>query len=138
MGLNRRFLESDLSKKFCKLLQYHGHVQRIESLTGSGIPDVNLCIGGRELWIELKRADTYIIKPSQLLWIHRRNTHGGAALIVIGSQLQATAYAVVGDEVAIANDRHRLVPLITFELDAKGVKEFVDWISKSGYRVAQN
>lgn len=43
-------------QKFWQLIKDHvpGHVIRVESVVGSGVPDVNYCHQGNEMWLELK------------------------------------------------------------------------------------
>lgn len=59
------------------------HVQCIESSTGNGIPDVNLCAHGLEIWLELKAGTPQPkLRPEQLAWLTRRNTAGGRAYVL--------------------------------------------------------
>jgi hypothetical protein len=64
------------------------HFQRIETMTGAGIPDVNGCAHGRELWLEGKVARycrtqeggdalCFTIRRSQLAWMTKRRQAGG-------------------------------------------------------------
>jgi hypothetical protein len=59
------------------------HWQRIESgATASGIPDVNGCFEGREIWVELKvvRGNQIGLRPMQRAWLYTRASHGGRML----------------------------------------------------------
>lgn len=61
------------------------HIQAIESeATGAGIPDLNLCKGGKEIWVELKSGPLTksSIKPGQFIWHIKRNQAGGTTWIV--------------------------------------------------------
>ena len=51
---------------------------RIESYTEQGIPDVNACYNGKELWLELKcnTAKNLGLSKYQIVWIMRRVKHG--------------------------------------------------------------
>ena len=69
-----------------------GHFQRLESWTGTGIFDVNLCLNGIESWIECKEAkdvmrDTTKIKckvqRSQIPWETRRRQCGGRTYVAL-------------------------------------------------------
>jgi Holliday junction resolvase len=63
----------------------HVHWQSIETGgTGRGIPDLNACRDGREVWIELKRIDGWRInfRPEQVAWIERRTRVGGRVLVL--------------------------------------------------------
>lgn len=59
------------------------HAQTVETTTGRGIPDVNLCTPLGEVWIEFK-ADRIRphLRPEQYAWIMRRNFCGGAAVVL--------------------------------------------------------
>ena len=52
--------------------------QRVESI-GSGIPDVNLCVQGLDVWIELKvyTGGRTLLRKEQVAWGIRRAIHGG-------------------------------------------------------------
>ena len=72
-------------KDWFKALYPGSHLQNIESRsTGNGIPDTNLCKGGREIWVELKSGhlSTSSIKPGQYIWHIKRNQAGGTTWIV--------------------------------------------------------
>lgn len=60
------------------------HFTRIESHTEQGIPDVNACYNGKEVWIELKanlHKDLGLSKY-QIVWIRKRTMHGGKVFIM--------------------------------------------------------
>lgn len=67
--------------------------QRIETMAGAGVPDVNVCARGVEAWLELKvmryrRASfrsmvlSFQLRKAQLAWLVRRNRAGGRAWVV--------------------------------------------------------
>ena len=63
-----------------------GHVQRIETTIGCGIPDVNACYLGIEAWIELKIVDPVIgilVRTAQWSWHNRRMFHGGSKKCIL-------------------------------------------------------
>ena len=88
-------------QKFWNLIKDHipGHVQRIESVVGVGVPDVNYSYEGRETWIELKaniglnfattgdklelldHIHKWKIRLSQFMWHYARYKSGGRVLI---------------------------------------------------------
>lgn len=71
--------------KWFKGLYPNDHIQSIESeATAAGIPDINACKGGKEVWIELKSGtlSTNSIKPGQFVWHIKRNQAGGTTWIV--------------------------------------------------------
>jgi len=60
------------------------HFTRIESYTENGIPDVNACCNGKEIWIELK-ANTHKdlgLSKWQKVWIAKRIKAGGTVFIM--------------------------------------------------------
>lgn len=57
--------------------------QRIESaMTGSGIPDLNGCINGKEFWLELKIGKVPRVEPQQIAWHTRAEAKGRNAFIL--------------------------------------------------------
>ena len=78
-----------LEKRLWGLLKSHlpkdcDH-QRIETgSTGRGIPDVNLCWVGKEIWVELKivKGTKVDIMPEQCAWHYRRTRAGGTTWIL--------------------------------------------------------
>ncbi|QIW86577.1 hypothetical protein AMA2_18 [Achromobacter phage AMA2] len=89
------------------------HIQRIESSTGLGIPDVEACLkiwpSSFSFWIELKavarpaRSSTPIkhnITAEQIAW-HRNRYHAGGTsyvLLQIGSGRESKKYLIPGSE----------------------------------------
>lgn len=79
------------------------HWQRFEDKFGHGIPDLNICVDGREVWIELKQLDRLPVRDTtrvrvglrsdQALWLRRRIKSGGRAFVV----------AKIGREIYIFN-----------------------------------
>lgn len=74
--------------KFYNKIKDHlpGHVQRIESSSGSGVPDVNGCCNGQgEYWLELKIVLEHrgvVLRKEQYAWGMRRNNSGGRVLVI--------------------------------------------------------
>lgn len=73
-------------RKFYDQIRAHlpGHTQRIESSTGSGIPDLNGCFRGVEYWVEFKVAMSgeTILRKEQYAWGMRRACASGGVWIV--------------------------------------------------------
>lgn len=111
-------LEKELWQKCrtgIKALRWAGHhvdVQRIENAATSGHPDVEGCIDGGQLWIELKscsrpvRPDTPIRpkkRQSQDIW-HRQRTDAGCRfhwiLIQVGEARDGVLYLIPGEHYA--------------------------------------
>ena len=67
-------------------LPKEAHFQRIETGgTGKGVPDVNYCHKGKEIWIELKSIEGLksTLTPFQIAWIYNRYQSGGNAFILM-------------------------------------------------------
>lgn len=75
--------ERNLAKWVLAALPPNCHAQRVEAVTGRGIPDLNLCLNGREWWLELK-ADHRLpkLRPEQFAWLHRRHRAGGRCGVI--------------------------------------------------------
>lgn len=77
--------ESQFKTSFCDMLRKTCDVTTIESSTGRGIPDVNICHRGIEVWTELKifTAGRVLLRPEQYAWGMRRSvSHGGRVFVV--------------------------------------------------------
>lgn len=65
-----------------------GHAERIENAVGKGTPDVNICFGGVELWLELKILDDKgqfrknDPRPEQVIWHVKRQDAGGHCFLL--------------------------------------------------------
>jgi len=68
------------------------HFTRIESYTENGIPDVNACLNGKEIWIELKANTSKDLGLSkwQRVWIAKRIKVGGTVFIMNRPQKELT------------------------------------------------
>ena len=57
---------------------------RVETSTMGGMPDVNVCEFGVEIWVELKvfMAGRVLIRKEQNSWFHRRLQAGGKVFII--------------------------------------------------------
>lgn len=57
---------------------------RIETTTMGGMPDLNVCCRGIEVWIELKCfvGGRVLLRPQQNAWLHRRAWSGGRCYVV--------------------------------------------------------
>lgn len=84
-----------LWQKFRAALGGKAHLQRIESFTAAGIPDVEYCCDGESGWIELKygkipaKGGTAVFKsqrgltPEQIEWLLCRRCNGGRAWVLV-------------------------------------------------------
>ena len=70
-------------KKFQKWLQSKipGHWQNLEALNSPGLPDVNVCYRGVEVWLELKGEKVWL-RRHQYAWGMRRAKVGGRCFIL--------------------------------------------------------
>lgn len=71
--------------KWFKDLYPLGHIQLIESeATSAGVPDINICKDGKEIWVELKSGylSKNSIKPGQYIWHIKRQQANGVTWIV--------------------------------------------------------
>lgn len=68
------------------------HPQRIENTAGSGVPDINCCLGGREIWIECK-INQPLLRPFQWAWINRRVNVGGKVFVIVERETCFLIYA---------------------------------------------
>jgi len=93
------------------------HWSRIENVAGSGIPDLNGCLNGKEVWIELKmfRGNRITLRSSQLVWMTKR-------LRVLGD---VVVMARKDDEIWLINGRQVVEmtsdPVISKSTDDKSV-----------------
>ena len=97
------------------------HFTRIESYTENGIPDVNACLNGKEIWIELKANPSKDLGLSkwQRVWIAKRIKAGGTVFIMNRPQKELTLKIYSGSLV-LEPRTSGYEPLIA-------VKEPIDW-----------
>lgn len=73
-------------QKFYQQIKQHlpGHVQRLESSAGSGVPDLTICHRGVEVWAELKcdLDGMILLRREQYAWGMRRSTAGGRVWVI--------------------------------------------------------
>lgn len=79
--------EANFKKWFIENLPPGWHGQTIETTTGRGIPDVNLCgsANGKtvEFWLELKAAHPRpLLRPEQFAWMMKRSACGGRVAVL--------------------------------------------------------
>lgn len=112
-----------------KALAWQGHkidVQRVENSAVSGHPDVEGCIDGGQLWVELKSCERPVrestpirpkCRPSQSIWHNKRTSAGSRihwVLIQVGEDRGGILYLIPGshyDEVAHGATEARLAEL---------------------------
>lgn len=113
---------------FSKLVKSHlpvgAHWQRIETgSTGTGIPDVNICLNGKEVWVELKliKGKRVDLAPTQVAWHMKRAKAGGITWILARHTYDGVRIGK-GDKIYLWKGLH-----------AKTIKE--DGIASGGYSV---
>lgn len=80
---------------------YGWHVSHVESpITSPGIPDLNICHGQSDLWIELKvrKRGGVHMRPPQRLWHRRRAEAGGRSYVL--AYIDGSLYLHRGDAAA--------------------------------------
>ena len=81
------------------------HIQRIETLTGRGVPDVEVCFRGRLFWLELKAGTSDpLLRPEQYAWIRRRHRCGGGVAVLL--------YNAKGYQLWTNPSKWQIVPII--------------------------
>tara|TARA_A100001515_G_scaffold71781_2_gene57173 strand:+ start:1069 stop:1452 length:384 start_codon:yes stop_codon:yes gene_type:complete len=98
--------ESLLWKQLRDSTQGKIHWQRIESgITASGIPDLNGCSQGKEVWIELKvvKGNQIGLRPMQKAWLYRRAEAGGNCFVLAKKDKTIKLYSIAADIKQIEN-----------------------------------
>jgi hypothetical protein len=92
-----------------------GHIIRVENPAHPGTPDINGCIRGVEIWMELKQVPalpkrdttpvfTGALRPEQVLWHTLRWKAGGRSYIVAYVEEQDLIYTIEGEYAKEFND----------------------------------
>jgi hypothetical protein len=63
-----------------------GDYMRVENITMQGVPDINCCWEGNEIWIESKiyypKHKSPLLEPEQYAWGTRRTMNGGTVWVL--------------------------------------------------------
>lgn len=119
-------------KKGGKQFRSRLHMNRVENMVLSGMPDVEGCLDDQQFWIELKceprpaRSTTLVkahFRPAQIPWMKRRLKAGGlvSVLLQVGSGHDAARYLVHSgraDEMASGLTETELLRLAYARADA--------------------
>lgn len=75
------------------------HAQRIETSTTPGVPDINLIIKEREVWMEVKanqrtKEGKVRIRKEQFAWMRRRASLGGICVVMDKDEVFWTLWTV--------------------------------------------
>lgn len=59
-------------------------IMKVQATTMSGVPDLNACRDGVEVWIEMKLVTSkgVLLRPEQWAWGHRRSAFGGRVFVM--------------------------------------------------------
>ena len=93
----RKKLENTFKKHLVNtVLRGRADIQSIEDKFTSGIPDLNLCADGQEVWVELKIIDEWPVRPTttlgskldhltkeQIVWMRKRKKYGGHVFLFL-------------------------------------------------------
>lgn len=68
--------------------------------TGRGVPDSNVCIEGRERWLEYKVTAGWAVplRPEQVGWLLRRERHGGVTFVCVRRVCEPGRRRLAADE----------------------------------------
>lgn len=123
-------------KKLKKMLP-SGHIVRVENPAHPGTPDLNVCIQGVEIWMELKQEKslpkrettpvfTGALRPDQILWHTLRHRAGGRSYIVAYVEDLNLIYTIEGKHAREFNSMPKA------QLDELNLPLETVWTSKTG------
>jgi hypothetical protein len=111
-------------------LFFDAHVQRIETSTGSGVPDMNICWYGIEFWAESKvetPGGNILLRPFQWAWMKKRQNAGGKVILLAERNqdrpAQVSMWAVANINVAVHGAHLKVIttPLATIIRNQAGI-----------------
>lgn len=117
-----------LTKQFYETFDKHITVQRIETITGNGVPDLLVLTKDTTYLIESKFQTTRL-RPEQQAWQIKANTIPTNAVVVTLSAYPKTKRLVVQqyNDISITDDGIYPVVDTEFTLDNEGFKEFINY-----------
>ena len=119
-----------LTKQFYETFDGNITVQRIETTTGNGVPDLLVLTENQTYLIESK-FETTRLRPEQQAWQIKANSIPTDALVVTLSAYPKTKRLVVQqfNEISITVDG--IFPVVDreFVLDNEGFKEFINYFN---------
>ena len=121
-----------LTKQFYETFDGNITVQRIETTTGNGVPDLLVLTENQTYLIESKFQTTKL-RPEQQAWQIKANSIPTDALVVTLSAYPKTKRLVVQqfNEISITVDGIHPVIDREFVLDNEGFKEFINYFNAS-------
>ena len=78
-------IDDGLRSLFVKNMQDADSVSVETGLTALGVPDLNMCMLGQDVWVEMKATSGWSVtlRPEQIAWAERRIRHGGAVFLAV-------------------------------------------------------
>jgi hypothetical protein len=113
-----------ITKQFYETFNKHITVQRIETSTGNGVPDLLILTQDKTYLIESK-FETTRLRPEQQAWQIKANAIQTNAVVVTLSAYPKTKRLVVQRYSVYDNDKREFV------LDNEGFKEFINYFHAS-------
>lgn len=119
-----------LTKQFYETFDGNITVQRIETTTGNGVPDLLVLTENKTYLIESK-FETTRLRPEQQAWQIKANSIPTDALVVTLSAYPKTKRLVVQqfNDISITVDGIHPVINREFVLDNEGFKEFINYFN---------
>lgn len=125
--------ESDMWKRIKSKVRY-GHWTRIENAVTSGVPDVYVCVGPKDFWIELKVLHRLIkFRPAELAWMSNRMREDRDTVILAADDNQWKIYYFIecldkGAFIMHLNLPHLDTTKVAPVMETSSVKEVLDFI----------
>ena len=121
-----------ITHQFYEKYNKHITVQRIETTTGNGVPDL-LILTQDKTWLIESKFETTRLRPEQQAWQIKANSIPTDALVVTLSAYPKTKRLVVQqyNDISITDDGIHPVVDTEFTLDNEGFKEFINYFLAS-------
>lgn len=122
--------ESKFNQWISHKLLFDAHVQRIETTTGSGVPDLNVCWYGIEFWAESKvetPGGNILLRPFQWAWMKKRQNAGGKVILLAERNqdrpAQVSLWGVANISVVVHGAHLKVIttPLVTVIKNQHGI-----------------
>jgi len=121
-----------ITHQFYEEYNKHITVQRIETTTGNGVPDL-LILTQDKTWIIESKFETTRLRPEQQAWQIKANSIPTDAVVITLCAYPKTKRLVVQqyNDISITNDGIHPVVDTEFTLDNEGFKEFINYFLAS-------
>lgn len=117
---NEKQFNQWITKQFYETFNHHITVQRIETTTGNGVPDL-LILTQDKTWLIESKFETTRLRPEQQAWQIKANAIPTNAVVVTLSAYPKTKRLVVQKYSMYDQDKREFV------LDNEGFKEFINY-----------